>query len=38
MRNTEDSTRLLLVGENRGDYILTREMLQDINCWRFSLD
>ncbi|MFT5174440.1 MAG: diguanylate cyclase (GGDEF)-like protein, partial [Gammaproteobacteria bacterium] len=33
-----NTIRLLLIEDNRGDYLLTREMLTDIGSWRFSLD
>jgi len=33
-----DTTRLLLIEDNRGDYLLTREMLKDIDSRRFILD
>lgn len=33
-----DTTRLLLIEDNRGDYLLTRELLKEIDSRRFVLD
>ena len=35
---SERTTRVLVVDDDEGDYVLTRELLSDIGGWRFHLD